>query len=311
MTQWVAQARESFTGAFLRQITVWPNATIAGGVNTSIVGLAYRDLYPANFSRHGNLNAPPSAQVEAAAGMVAMDAALATDPAGSHRRGALGSMLAALVLNASTEYRALQAGGVIDMAQLGRSLVSYGRPDAAFGLLSTDGPTSLYHMAKSTGTLWAHPGGADGDRGKCSSHNHVMQGGSVGESLFGIGGIQPSFVRTSGSVTDGIPSELPLVLAPVPWLPEAPLGAAVWRALSGVVSTRWAARVDNDTGNWSAWVNVTVPVDTALAQVHDQHLHGTCVGARHNVHSRHRGIFGNAVATPSPAIPPCSRSNAG
>ena len=32
--------------------------------------------------------------------------------------------------------------------------------------------------------------------------------------------------------------------------------------------TRWAARVDNDTGNWSAWVNVTVPVGTTLAQVH-------------------------------------------
>ena len=41
----------------------------------------------------------------------------------------------------------------------------------------------LYHMAKSTGTFWAHPSAADGAGGKCSSHNHIMQAGSVGEAI--------------------------------------------------------------------------------------------------------------------------------
>jgi hypothetical protein len=106
--------------------------------------------------------------------MAAMDEALSQDDT---TRAALGHMLAGLVLNVSTTSEALEVGGVIDMAQLGRSLVSYGRPDAAFALLATNGPTSLYHMAASTGTIWAHPGGADGSNGHCGSHNHVMQGG--------------------------------------------------------------------------------------------------------------------------------------
>ena len=117
-------------------------------------------------------------------------------------------------------------GGVIDMAQLGRSLVSYGRPDAAFALLSADGPQSLYHMANSTGTLWAHPGGSDGNKGKCSSHNHIMQGGSVGEAIFGLGGIEPGFMR--GEVPDALPTTGKLRLAPVPWIPDAPRGARTY-----------------------------------------------------------------------------------
>jgi uncharacterized membrane protein YgcG len=294
MAQWLAQARASFPAAFLHQISVQPLGQAPGGNASKIEGLAYRDLYPANITHHGNANTPPSAQAEAAAGMAAMDSALAAVSRNNTDiidRGALGEMLAGLVLNASAVYSALQVGGVLDMAQLGRSLVSYGRPDAAFALLSTDGPTSLYHMAQSTGTLWAHPGGADGNRGKCSSHNHIMQGGSVGEAVFGIGGIRPAFLR--GAVPGGggggprgdveqqqqQQQQQQLRLAPVPWLPEAPLGAAVWRTLAGTASTSWAARhrpsdvdaagdaVGDADEDWGVWVNATVPVGAGTADV--------------------------------------------
>ena len=281
MAQWVAQARASFSAAFLHQISVLPQGQTPGANGSSIVGLAFRDLYPANITHHGNANTPPSAQAEAAAGMAAMDSALAAVSSNGTviDRGALGEMLAGLVLNASAAYSALQVGGVLDMAQLGRSLVSYGRPDAAFALLSTDGPTSLYHMAKSTGTLWAHPSGADGDRGKCSSHNHIMQGGSVGEAVFGIGGIRPAFLRGAMPGDGGSPGgerqqQHQLRLAPVAWLPEAPSGAAVWRTLAGPASASWAALhppsdgdAAGDANDWSVWVNATVPVGTGTADV--------------------------------------------
>jgi len=200
LVQWAAQARKSFVEAFLRRVTVPPLSPST----TSIAGLAFRDPHPPNITHHGNFNVPPSAQVEAASGMAAMDRALNDN---ATTRGALAEMLAGLLLNVSAG-NAVSVGGVIDMAHLGRSLVSYGRPDAAFALLSANGSTSLYSMANSTGTLWAHPGGADGYRGRCSSHNHIMMGGSVGEALYGIGGIQPSFLREAVPDFDGVTERL-------------------------------------------------------------------------------------------------------
>ena len=280
MAQWIEEARNSFTSAFLHNITVAP-ADPGTNASSNITGLAFRDLYPAHVTHHGSQNVPPRAQAEAAAGMGVMESVLNDTEAQSHR-AALGDMLAALVVNQSTVYDAQQTGGVLDMAHLGRSLVSFGRPDAAVSLLSTDGPTSFYHMAASTGTLWAHPGGSDGDGGKCSSHSHIMQGGSVGEAVFGLGGIRPPFLRQA------IPNmvtlnERQVLLAPVPWLPGMPFGAAAWRTLAGVASTRWAVtgdEVEIDEGgdttvfsNWSVWVNVTVPsgsgvgLDSAQVQI--------------------------------------------
>ena len=271
LTSWLTQARNSFAQAFLHQIVVSPlppsMASPGEQMSTnSVVGLSFRDPFPPNITHHGNPNTLPTAQAEAAAGMAAMDQALSQDDV---TRAKLGEMLAGLVLNVSITPSALQVGGVIDMAQIGRSLISYGRPDAAFALLSMDGPTSFYHMAASTGTIWAHPGGADGDNGKCSSHNHVMQGGSVGEGVFGIGGIRPHFMRGEVPTSGGTQNLNRLLLAPVPWLPDAPRGAAVWRTSTGVASTSWAAQTDPEleSSQWSVWVNVTVPIDSGITDV--------------------------------------------
>ena len=257
LASWAARARKSFSAAFLRNISVpaAPSGALpSNSPASSITGLAYSDFAHYNITHHGNPNIQPTAQVEAAAGMAALDALNQ-----GTKRGALATMLAGLLLNVSgAAGGATVRGGVIDMAQLGRSLVSYGRPDAAFALLSADGPQSLYHMANSTGTLWAHPGGSDGNKGKCSSHNHIMQGGSVGEAIFGLGGIEPGFMR--GEVPDALPTTGKLRLAPVPWIPDAPRGAAVWRTSAGVTSTRWEA-VQQGPGEWKLWVNATVPID--------------------------------------------------
>lgn len=77
-------------------------------------------------------------------------------------------------------------------------------------------------------------------------------------------------------------------MAPVPWLPDAPLGAAVWRSLAGVTSASWAAspilspRASGGAGAgagvgnaaaaghaWHVWVNVSVAAasDGASIQV--------------------------------------------
>jgi len=258
LARWAAQARSSFSKAFLHQISQAPLAPLS----VPIEGLSFRDLHPPNVEHHGNHNVRPSAQVEAASGVAAMGLAFAGD---DPKRAALARMLAGLVLNVSSDVTAVQVGGVIDTSQLGRSLISFGRPDAAFALLSNNGSTSFYHMAQSTGTLWAHPGGADGNKGRCSSHNHVMMGGSVGEAIWGIGGIQPAFVRAP--VPDGTIGERHLLLAPVPWLPESPRGAAVWRTTAGIASTSWAARNRTSGDHWGVWVNVTVPVGGDVADV--------------------------------------------
>lgn len=262
LNRWLTVARKSFSELFLRHIIVYPHTPNNTAPRHPISGLAFRDVHPPNITHHGTQNNPPSAQVEAASGMAAMDSVL---DGNCTERGALADMLAGLVENVSSVYSATQTGGVIDMAHLGPSLVNFGRPDAAFALLSTDGPTSLYHMAESTGTLWAHPGSADGDRGRCSSHNHIMQGGSVGEALFGIGGIRPSFVR--GTRPEGGRAGQRLLIAPVPWLSDAPRGAAVWRTAAGEASASWAVSTGLSTGHWSGWVNVTVPAAGGGADV--------------------------------------------
>eukprot|EP01048_Picozoa_sp_COSAG05_P000110 COSAG05_NODE_3_length_51333_cov_129.132080_10_plen_602_part_00 len=270
LTSWLDQARTSFSQAFLHHVIVPPLPPS----RNSVAGLSFRDPFPPNVTHHGNRAGRPSAQVEAAAGMAAMDEALRHNDT---TRTALGNMLAGLVLNVSTTSSALQVGGVIDMAQLGRSLISYGRPDAAFALLSTNGSTSLYHMAASTGTIWAHPGGADGGNGHCESHGHIMQGGSVGDGLFGVGGIRPHFMRGEVPTTDvDTKSAKRLLLAPVPWLPDAPRGAAVWRTDAGVASSSWAAQ--NDGGEspqqWSVWVNATVPAASDVSEIQVMVPHG-------------------------------------
>jgi hypothetical protein len=50
-------------------------------------------------------------------------------------------------------------------------------------------------------------------------------GGSVGAAVFGIGGIQP-FPGASGR----------RVIAPVPWLVDAPRGSAVWQSRAGAIA---------------------------------------------------------------------------
>ena len=98
----------------------------------------------------------------------------------------------------------------------------------------------------------------------------LRYGGSVGAAVFGIGGIQP-FSSPSWPRTDDFVS-----VAPIPWLPDAPRGAAVWRSRTGVISASWAAITistatktrPSDTSAsgaatsdaaWHVWVNVTVP----------------------------------------------------
>ena len=74
--------------------------------------------------------------------------------------------------------------------------------------------------------------------------------------MFGIGGIQP-FAPSAGERQ---------AVAPVPWLPDAPRGSAVWRSKAGVLSAAWAAATSGDT--WSLWVNVSVPSASVGADVH-------------------------------------------
>jgi hypothetical protein len=254
LLSWVTTARESFVKAFLVNITISPPATTK---MRPFSGLAFRDLYPPNTTHHGKHNLPPSAQAEAAAGMAAMDVSLGAQ--GHDLRPALGDMLASLVANMSSTQTATIDGGVVDMAHLARSLLRYGQPQAAFDILSADGYPSYYNFASSSGTLGAH--------------GHVMFGGSIGEAVFGIGGIQPAFDRGSGSR---------LGLSPIPWLTGAPLGAAVWRTLAGVAATSWAASSNQTTGRWQLWVNVSIPAggggaDVKLVLPESAQPHTTCV----------------------------------
>jgi hypothetical protein len=257
---WVTTARESFVKAFLHNITARPPAQAN---MRPFSGLAFRDLYPpVNATHHKNFNNMPSAQVEAASGMAAMDHVLTTSGtqryprqnlpgAGEGLRPALASMLAALVTNISSSQAATIDGGIVDLAHLARSLLRYGKPQAAFDLLSADGQNSYYSWAAVSGTL--------------ADTSHVMRGGSIGEALFGIGGIQPGFDRGSGSESPSGSNRLGL--APVPWLSGAPRGAAVWRTLAGVATASWAASNVQYTSRWQLWVNVSIPASGGGADV--------------------------------------------
>eukprot|EP01052_Picozoa_sp_SAG31_P049418 SAG31_NODE_10813_length_1094_cov_1.004020_1_plen_318_part_10 len=99
LMSWLAQARSSFRQAFLHHVVVPPLPSYPSNPpSNGVAGLTFRDLRPPNITHHGNPNTPPSAQVEAAAGMAAMDEALSQDGV---TRAALGHMLADLVLNVS------------------------------------------------------------------------------------------------------------------------------------------------------------------------------------------------------------------
>lgn len=232
--------------------------------NKPIVGLAFRDLYPP--AQNG-----PQAQTEAASGMAAMN--LAPDSLISNvQRAALGDMLAALVINhtAANPKAVVYTGGIIDMSHLAPELIEYGHPDAAFNFLAADGSPSYYSMAKYGGTLWENWKNANGCDTKTGcenpdvnlnsstagkgvgSLNHIMYGGSVGSAVFGIGGIHPF----------GLDGEQ-INIRPIPWLPDAPLGAAVWRSRAGVVAAAWAASSEAS----HVWINVTVPAASAGASI--------------------------------------------
>lgn len=84
-----------------------------------------------------------------------------------------------------------------------------------------------------------------------------MYGGSVGAAVFSIGGIQPF-----NSAHQGL-----RVVAPIPWLPDAPRGSTVWRSQEGVFAATWSASTDgsslsagDDAVGWSVWVNVSIPI---------------------------------------------------
>jgi hypothetical protein len=238
--------RESFLNAYSLRMKLRSGAP----------GMIFHDPYPPinGSMRHGQLmlNHPPERQTETAAGMVAMDNALDTN-AHQPLRAALGDAMAELVLNITSNQTATVTGGMIDTAHLGHALVKFGRPDAAYELLTADGEPSYYNMANYNGVLWEHWSGADKCKleGGCTSTvgslNHIMLGGSVGEAVFGIGGLRPQ--SSSGNAS----------IAPVPWLVGAPLGAAVLRNTEGLVSSSWAA-TNMGKSEWSLWVNATVPV---------------------------------------------------
>eukprot|EP01043_Picozoa_sp_COSAG02_P038650 COSAG02_NODE_2996_length_7581_cov_35.324111_6_plen_256_part_00 len=125
--------------------------------------------------------------------------------------------------------------------------------------------------AKYGGTLWENwdnANGCDTDNGcdkpnvqssgtGVGSLNHIMYGGSVGAAVFSIGGIQP-FSSAHQELR---------VVAPIPWLPDAPRGSTVWRSQEGVFSTTWSASSNgssmpagDDTASWSLWINVSIPI---------------------------------------------------
>ena len=79
------------------------------------------------------------------------------------------------------------------------------------------------------------------------AHTHNLLGGSISEAVFGIGGLRSHQDAHRTSTT----------IAPVPWLPSAPRGSAVWRSEKGMVTTSWSAV--NDSTGWWLWVNASVP----------------------------------------------------
>ena len=174
---WASAARSSFVKAYLSRVAL-PSGR---------VGLVFHDPYPPKNGSRGNKvvpNHPPEMQTETAAGLVAMNVAL--DPILNQTlRADLGNSLAALVVDISPKQMATVKGGVIGTSHLARSLAEFGRPDAAFDLISTDGAPSYFNMASYNGVLWEHWSGADECRqaGGCTSTVgslcHIMLGASL------------------------------------------------------------------------------------------------------------------------------------
>ncbi len=260
LEQWAATARRSFVQAFLHNVSVPGPEALCKPQR----GLAFRDPYPPT----ANKNTPPALQTETAAGIAAMDR-VAADILSPEDWVALGAMLAELVLNTNTSdpQRATITGGIIDLAHLAPELIAHGRPDAAFELLAADGSPSYYHMARYGGTLWESWHNADGcdtpdgcaegpkaetTFGGIGSLNHIMFGGSVSAAVFGIGGVGPGGISA---------------VAPVPWLPDAPLGAAIWRSSAGPTASAWAVASGESQERWRLWVNASIPVGAGDAAI--------------------------------------------
>ena len=236
-----------------------------------ISGPTFSDPYP---PKPGD---GPQLQTEAVSGLAAMKMAptsLITD----ELRVELGNTLVELVKSHNHSVGSLGkvsiTGGIIDMAHLVPVLIQHGHPDVGFDVLAAEGSDTYYNMAKFGGTLWENWDNANGcdTRNGCDtkdvqssgigvgSLNHIMYGGSVGAAVFLLGGIQP-FSADSHSKR---------LVAPVPWLRDAPRGSAVWRSQAGVFSATWAASEDitsvmpaGHASRWSVWVNVSVPIGTA------------------------------------------------
>lgn len=242
-----------------KHLSVSVQCSTPPGPKPPAAGLAFHDPNPPPGNRI------VQQQTEAAAGLAVMDAVLTND---TNLREELASTLGALVTDVSPNQTATVTGGIIDMSHLASDLMLFGRPDVAFGVLSADGFPSYYNMAKYGGTLWEswdNANGCDTPAGCAKKHgfslNHIMHGGSVSQAVFGIGGVQPLMPDSSSSAPASAP--LRLRIAPVPWIPDAPRGAAVWRSRAGVASSAWAASESARTkAAWQLWVNATVPANS-------------------------------------------------
>ena len=104
-----------------------------------------------------------------------------------------------------------------------------------------------------------------------------MFGGSTSTAVFGIGGVGPLGATSA--------------VAPVPWPPGAPRGAAVHRSHAGPTAAAWAAARGGPAGRWRLWINASVPIgggetglhamlpqDTAEASVCAWECGGPCRG---------------------------------
>lgn len=86
-----------------------------------------------------------------------------------------------------------------------------------------------------------------------------MFGGSISAAVFGIGGVGPGAISA---------------VAPVPWLPDAPRGAAVWRSSAGPTAAAWAAASGGSQERWRLWVNASIPVGGGGAAIRVMLQHG-------------------------------------
>ena len=71
-------------------------------------------------------------------------------------------------------------------------------------------------------------------------------------AVFSIGGIEP------------FSSQSQQVIAPIPWLPDAPRGSSVWRSQSGVLAATWAASSDG-TSTPAGFLSLSLSVPLSLS----------------------------------------------